>query len=103
MPATATNVAVAGLYSATSKLWFSLHSTEGRWSPNQILSHLSGPERTGHLPILRAFLDSDIRVDWWVITPQVPTTAGYCQGKSSFWDITILSGGLVYAKLMCED
>lgn len=31
-----------------------------RWSPKQILSHLSGPEGTGHLPILRAFLDSDI-------------------------------------------
>ena len=31
-----------------------------RWSPKQILSHLSGPEGTGHLPILSAFLDSDI-------------------------------------------
>jgi hypothetical protein len=31
-----------------------------RWSPKQILSHLSGPEGAGHLPILRAFLDSDI-------------------------------------------
>ncbi len=30
-----------------------------RWSPKQILSHLSGPEGMGHLPILRAFLDSD--------------------------------------------
>jgi len=33
---------------------------EGRWSPNQILSHLSGPEGAGHLPVLRAFLDSDL-------------------------------------------
>jgi hypothetical protein len=33
---------------------------EDRWSPKQILSHLSGPEGTGHLPILRAFLDSDV-------------------------------------------
>ncbi len=31
-----------------------------RWSPKQILSHLSGPEGTGHLPLLRAFLDSDV-------------------------------------------
>jgi hypothetical protein len=31
-----------------------------RWSPKQILSHLSGPEGTGHLPILKAFLDNDI-------------------------------------------
>jgi hypothetical protein len=30
-----------------------------RWSPKQILSHLSGPEGVGHLPILRAFVDSD--------------------------------------------
>jgi hypothetical protein len=30
-----------------------------RWSPKQILSHLCGPEGVGHLPILRAFLDSD--------------------------------------------
>ena len=32
---------------------------EGRWSPKQILSHLSGPEGSGHLPILKAFLDQD--------------------------------------------
>ena len=32
---------------------------EGRWSPKQILSHLCGPEGMGHLPILRAFIDSD--------------------------------------------
>jgi hypothetical protein len=31
----------------------------GRWSPKQILSHLCGPEDVGHLPILRAFVDSD--------------------------------------------
>jgi hypothetical protein len=31
---------------------------EGRWSPKEILSHLSGPEG-GHLPILKAFLDQD--------------------------------------------
>ena len=31
-----------------------------RWSPKQILSHLSGPENTGHLPILTAFVDKDI-------------------------------------------
>lgn len=31
----------------------------GRWSPKQILSHLCGPEETGHLPILQAFLERD--------------------------------------------
>lgn len=30
-----------------------------RWSPKQILSHLCGPEGVGHLPVLRAFIDSD--------------------------------------------
>ena len=33
---------------------------EDRWSPKQILSHLSGPEGAGHLPILKAFVDSDV-------------------------------------------
>ena len=33
-----------------------------RWSPKQILSHLSGPEGQGHLPTLRSFLDSDVPV-----------------------------------------
>jgi hypothetical protein len=33
-----------------------------RWSPKQILSHLCGPENVGHLPILRAFIDSDTPV-----------------------------------------
>lgn len=32
---------------------------DGRWSPKEILSHLSGPEGSGHLPILKAFLDQD--------------------------------------------
>jgi hypothetical protein len=32
---------------------------EGRWSPKEILSHLWGPDRSGHLPILEAFLDKD--------------------------------------------
>lgn len=31
----------------------------GRWSPKQIISHLCGPEGVGHLPMLRAFVDSD--------------------------------------------
>jgi hypothetical protein len=36
----------------------------GRWSPKEILSHLCGPEGSGHLPILKAFLDSDTpRID----------------------------------------
>jgi hypothetical protein len=37
---------------------------EGRWSPKEILSHLSGPEGPGHLQILKAFLDQDTpRID----------------------------------------
>jgi hypothetical protein len=32
---------------------------EGRWSPKEILSHLCGPEGSGHLPILHAFLDQE--------------------------------------------
>lgn len=31
----------------------------GRWSPKEILSHLLGPEESGQLPILQAFLDRD--------------------------------------------
>lgn len=34
-------------------------SPEGRWSPKEILSHLWGPEGSGHLSILEAFLDRD--------------------------------------------
>lgn len=33
---------------------------KGRWSPKEILSHLCGPEGSGHLPVLQAFLDSDV-------------------------------------------
>ncbi|MCM0080567.1 ClbS/DfsB family four-helix bundle protein [Geomonas sp. Red32] len=32
-----------------------------RWSPKEILSHLSGPEGKGHLPILQSFLESEPR------------------------------------------
>lgn len=31
-----------------------------RWSPKQIVSHLCGPEGSGFLPTIRAFLDQDI-------------------------------------------
>ena len=31
----------------------------GRWSPKQILSHISGPDGVGLTPALRAFLDQD--------------------------------------------
>jgi hypothetical protein len=30
-----------------------------RWSPKQILSHLWGPDPSGHLPMFQAFLDED--------------------------------------------
>jgi hypothetical protein len=37
---------------------------EKRWSPKEILSHLLGPEGSGHMAVLRAFLDRDIpRID----------------------------------------
>ena len=32
---------------------------EGRWSPKQIVSHISGPDGIGHLPMLQDFLDQD--------------------------------------------
>jgi len=32
---------------------------DGRWSPKEILSHLCGPEGSGHLPILQAFLERE--------------------------------------------
>jgi hypothetical protein len=36
----------------------------GRWSPKEILSHLWGPEGSGHLPDLQAFLDKETpRID----------------------------------------
>ena len=31
----------------------------GRWSPKEILSHLLGPDKSGHLPMLQAFIDQD--------------------------------------------
>jgi len=37
----------------------SSRSPEGRWSPRQIISHLSGPEGVGHLPMLRSFIERD--------------------------------------------
>lgn len=43
---------------------------EGRWSPKEILSHLCGPEGSGHLPILRAFLEGETpRIDLEVENP----------------------------------
>jgi hypothetical protein len=45
-------------------------SPAGRWSPKEILSHLWGPEGSGHLPILQAFLDRETpRID---IEPENP-------------------------------
>lgn len=32
---------------------------EGRWSPKQIVSHLTGPDGIGYLPMLKAILDQD--------------------------------------------
>src|SRR5512139_2070287 len=42
----------------------------GRWSPKEILSHLWGPEGSGHLPILQAFVNAETpRLD---IEPENP-------------------------------
>ena len=40
----------------------------GRWSPKEILSHLLGPEETGYLSTLQAFLDLE--------TPRIDTQPG---------------------------
>ena len=51
------------------------HAPEGRWTPKQILSHLAGPEGSGHLPILKAFLDEDTpRIDLKVEDPFFTTS-----------------------------
>jgi hypothetical protein len=43
---------------------------DGRWSPKEILSHLCGPEGSGHLPILRAFLERETpKIDLEVENP----------------------------------
>jgi hypothetical protein len=43
---------------------------EGRWSPKEILSHLCGPEGSGHLPILQAFLERETpKIDLEVENP----------------------------------
>ena len=41
---------------------------EGRWSPKEIVSHLCGPEGTGVLPALKAFIEQD--------TPDIPLHPG---------------------------
>jgi hypothetical protein len=42
----------------------------GRWSPKQIVSHISGPDGTGYLPGLQSFLDEETpRMD---IEPENP-------------------------------
>jgi len=43
---------------------------EGRWSPKQIVSHISGPDGIGYLAMLQGFLDQDTpRLD---IEPENP-------------------------------
>lgn len=46
--------ACAGIDEATAS-----RAPAGRWSPKEILSHLCGPEGTGLLPFLQAFLDRE--------------------------------------------
>jgi hypothetical protein len=35
-------------------------SLSGQWSPKEILSHLCGPEGSGHIPILQAFFKASV-------------------------------------------
>ena len=51
---------------------FSFRAPEGRWSPKQIISHLCGPERTGHLQMLKSFLEQD--------TPEI-----HLQPENHYW------------------
>jgi hypothetical protein len=46
--------ACAGIDEATAS-----RAPAGRWSPKEILSHLCGPEGSGHLALLRAFLERE--------------------------------------------
>jgi hypothetical protein len=50
----------------------SSRAPEGRWSPKQIISHLCGPEGSGHLPTLKAFLERE--------TPEIDIKA-----EDPFW------------------
>ncbi len=50
------------------------HAPAGRWSPKEILSHLWGPEGSGHLPILQAYIAEEIpTID---IDPENPFFSG---------------------------
>jgi hypothetical protein len=52
----------------------SSRAPEGRWSPKQIISHLCGPQGTGHLPSLKEFIDKDNPLI--NITPENPYWSG---------------------------
>lgn len=36
-----------------------IRNPAGKWSPKEILSHLLGPDESGHIPMLQAFIDQD--------------------------------------------
>ncbi len=60
---------------------------EDRWSPKQIISHLCGPEGTGILPGLKAFLEQD--------TPRLDMVA-----EDPFW--TGRRTGMTVSELLAE-
>lgn len=62
----------------------SSRAPEGRWSLKQIVSHLCGPEGTGHIPTLKAFVDQE--------TPEIDMKAEnpYWGGKRSSMTLAAL-------------
>jgi hypothetical protein len=55
-------------------------SPAGRWSPKEILSHLLGPDGSGHVTILQRFLDEETpRID---IEPENPFFSEKCARMS---------------------
>ena len=59
----------------------------GRWSPKEILSHLWGPEGSGHLPMLQAFLNQE--------TPEIdidPANPFFSEKRAQMTFAELLSG-----------
>ena len=64
------NKLCAGIDEATAS-----RAPEGRWTPKEIISHLSGPEGIGLLPAFQAILTQDTpRLD--MEPPEIPITPG---------------------------